>query len=242
MKNDHKGMKIEIWSDVVCPWCYIGKRRFEAALKSFAHKQHLTIEWKSYQLDPEMETDPSMSIHQYLAERKGMGVEQAKAMSENVAAVASQEGLQFNFSKIIPVNTIKAHRVLHYAKTLVKQDQMKEALLHAYFIDGENLDDNHTLESIAKELGFDAENVLELLQGNAFLPEVQRDIHEGMQLGLRGVPFFVFDRKYGISGAQEVAVFSQTLEKAFAEWVQEHPTNQLQVVDGKVCTPDGVCD
>ncbi|MBI1185583.1 DsbA family oxidoreductase [bacterium] len=235
-------MKIEIWSDVVCPWCYIGKRRFEAALKDFEHTEYLDIEWKSYQLDLEMQTDSALNIHQYLAERKGMSLAQAKAMGDHVTAVAAKEGLHYDFSKTIPVNTIKAHRLLHFAKTQNKQDAMKEALLSAYFTQGKNLDDNTTLAAIAKEVGLDAQQVASVLESKAYLSEVKKDISEGLQLGLRGVPFFVFDRKYGISGAQEVAVFSRTLEKAFAEWVKTNPTESLQIIDGKVCTPEGKCD
>lgn len=237
-----KKMKIEIWSDVVCPWCYIGKRRFEQALGEFAHADKLDIEWKSYQLDPQMETDPTLNIHQYLADKKGMSLEQAHAMGDNVTKVAAEEGLSYDFSKTIPVNTIKAHRLLHYAKTQGKQDETKEVLLNAYFTQGKNLDDNATLVSLCKTIDFDETAVLKVLESDAYASEVQSDITEGVQLGLRGVPFFVFDRKYGISGAQEAAVFSQTLEKSFTEWIEENPQTDLQIIDGKVCTPDGVCD
>lgn len=235
-------MKIEIWSDVVCPWCYIGKRRFETALAKFEHIDKLDIEWKSYQLDPSMETDTTLSIHQYLAERKGMGIAQAKAMGDNVTAVAAEEGLHYDFTKTIPVNTIKAHRLLHFAKTKGKQDETKEALLHAYFTEGKNLDDNKTLLAICETLDFSKAEVEKILESDAFLKEVQKDINEGIQLGLRGVPFFVFDRKYGISGAQAADVFTQTLEKAFTEWLKANPLNDLQIINGKVCTPDGYCE
>ncbi len=235
-------MNVEIWSDVVCPWCYIGKRRFEAALQKFEFAQHLNIEWKSYQLDPEMETDTNLNIHQYLANRKGMSFNQAKALGDNVAAVAKREGLRYDFDKTIPVNTIKAHRLLHFAKSQQKQDAMKEALLNAYFSQGKNLDDNSALLAIANKVGLNTNEAQKVLEGDAYLTEVQRDINEGLQLGLRGVPFFVFNRKYGISGAQEVGVFSQTLENAFAEWVKDNPISNLQIIDGKVCTLDGFCE
>lgn len=235
-------MKIEIWSDVVCPWCYIGKRRFEQALSEFSYADRLDIEWKSYQLDPQMETDTSLNIHEYLANRKGMSPEQAKAMSDNVTKVAAQEGLKYDFSKTIPVNTIKAHRLLHYAKTLGKQDDLKETLLYAYFCEGKNLDDNHTLITLSRRIELDDARVKQILESEAYAEEVQSDIMEGVQLGLRGVPFFVFDRKYGISGAQASEVFSQTLETAFTEWLENNPQKDLEVINGQVCTPDGVCD
>lgn len=235
-------MKIEIWSDVVCPWCYIGKRRLEEALNSFPHRDRLHIEWKSYQLDPQMETDTSLNIHQYLADKKGMSLAQAKAMGDNVTQVAAEVGLSYDFSKTIPVNTIKAHRLLHYAATVQKQDETKEALLHAYFTAGDNLDDNPTLVRISEAIGLDPAAVSKVLESDAYMSEVQADIREGVQLGLRGVPFFVFDRKYGISGAQQTEVFTQTLEKSFTEWLEANPQSDLQVIEGKVCTPDGVCD
>lgn len=235
-------MKIEIWSDVVCPWCYIGKRRFEQALSKFEYKGKLDIEWKSYQLDPQMETDTSLNIHQYLSDKKGMSLEQAKAMADNVTKVAEEEGLHYDFSKTIPVNTIKAHRLLHYAKSLGKQDETKEVLLNAYFTQGSNLDDNNTLIDLCVTIGLNETAVTGVLNSDAYANDVQSDIREGVQLGLRGVPFFVFDRKYGISGAQAVDVFSQTLDQSFTEWLQNNPQTGLEIIDGKVCTPDGVCD
>lgn len=235
-------MKVEIWSDVVCPWCYIGKRRFEKALSTFAHKDRLEIEWKSYQLDPQMETDTSLNIHQYLADKKGMTLAQAKAMGNNVTEVAAKEGLSYDFSKTIPVNTIKAHRLMHYAATVQKQGETKEALLHAYFTTGKNLDDTPTLVEIAKTIGLDEAEVRKVLDSEAYRDAVQADIQEGVQLGLKGVPFFVFDRKYAISGAQQSKVFSQTLKKSFTQWVETHPQNGLQVIEGKVCTPNGDCE
>jgi predicted DsbA family dithiol-disulfide isomerase len=242
INTTEKKMKIEIWSDVVCPWCYIGKRRFEAALKDFEHAEYLDIEWKSYQLDPEMETDPSISTYEYLATRKGMSMAQAKAMGDNVTEVAKGVGLTYDFSKTIPINTIKAHRLLHFAKSLDKQGEMKEALLNAYFIEAKNLDDNETLADIASKVGIDKKQALVVLESDAFLKDVQSDINEAVQLGLRGVPFFVFNRKYGVSGAQQEKVFLNTLEKSFKDWVKTNPKGQLQIIDGKVCTPDGICD
>lgn len=235
-------MKIEIWSDVVCPWCYIGKRRLEEALEQFPNGEYLEIEWKSYQLDPEMETDTSLNIHQYLADKKGMTLDQAKAMGNHVAEVAKSVGLTYHFEKTIPVNTINAHRLIHFAHSENKQGEMKERLLKAYFMEGQNLDDFAVLTQLASEVGLDKTKTKDMLETGLYMNEVNHDIMEGRQLGLRGVPFFVFDRKYGISGAQETSVFTNTLNTAFTEWLESNPQKTLEVIDGKVCTPDGKCD
>ena len=242
MRQKGRRMKVEIWSDVVCPWCYIGKRRFEQALSKFENQKYLDIEWKSYQLDPEMETDTSLSIHEYLASRKGITMGQAIVMGDNVARVAQSVGLTYHLDKTIPVNTINAHRLLHFAKTKGRQNEMKEQLLNAYFTQGKNLDDYVVLVDLASGIGLDSAAVREVLESNNYRDEVREDIVEGVRLGLRGVPFFVFDRKYGISGAQETDVFTRTLEKSFTEWLENNPQENLQVINGKVCTPDGKCD
>jgi len=210
-------MKIEIWSDIVCPWCYIGKRRFETALSQFKHADQVEIEYKSYQLNPDMETDTSMSINQYLSKHKGISEQEAAQMSAHVTQVAADEGLNYQLDKAIPVNTIKAHRLLHLAKEKGKQAELKEALLKAYFIDAANTDDHATLLNIALSAGLEEQDIQQVLTTDAYKADVQRDIHEGIQIGLQGVPFFVIDRKYGISGAQAPETFLQALEKVRQE-------------------------
>src|SRR5690606_7600524 len=135
-------MKIEIWSDIVCPWCYIGKRRFENALSQFKHAEEVEVEYKSYQLNPDMATDTEMSINQYLSVHKGISMQEAERMSQHVTHVAKEEGLDYSLDKAIPVNTFKAHRLLHLAKENGLQVELKEALLHAYFIEAANVDDH----------------------------------------------------------------------------------------------------
>lgn len=235
-------MKVEIWSDVVCPWCYIGKRRFEAALEEFEYADHLDIEWKSYQLDPEMETDTSVSIAQYLADKKGMSIDQAEEMMEHVSGVAANVGLEYHLDQAIPINTYQAHSLLHYAKSVGKQGEMKERIMKAYFTESKNLDDKAILVALAKEVGLDTDEVTNILENKTFHKAVKADIMEAYQLGLRGVPFFVIERKYGISGAQETKVFLQSLEKAYEEWIKENPQVNLETIDGKICKPDGSCD
>ena len=235
-------MKIEIWSDVVCPWCYIGKRRLEAALEEFEHRNKVTIEWKSYQLDPEMETDTNLSIYDYLSERKGIPYDQAEAMGHNVSAVAHEIGLSYNLDKTIPVNTLQAHEVLHFAKDYNLQTETKERLLKAYFIEGQNLDDRPTLLKLAQELGLDRGRLLDSLEKSTYASAVQEDIQLGKEFGLRGVPFFVFNRKFGISGAQTKEEFLKTLNESFNDWKKDQPEVKLKMAEGKVCKTDGTCE
>jgi len=208
-------MKIEIWSDVMCPFCYIGKRKFEVALAQFEHKENVEIEWKSFLLSPEMQTDPNKNIHQFLAEHKGVSLEEATGMNDNVAHIAAQVGLQYNFDQIIPANSFNAHRFLHFAKKHGKQNEAEELLFKSYFTDGKNIDDAPTLLALANSLGLDADALTAAMGKGEFTDDVIADIQEAQALGVRGVPFFVFDRKYAVSGAQEPGVFLETLETAF---------------------------
>jgi len=208
-------MKIEIWSDIMCPFCYIGKRKFEAALAAFDNKDAVEIEWKSFMLAPELQTDTTKNIHQFLADHKGMSLEEATGMNDNVAHMAAQVGLAYNFDKSIVANSFNAHRFLHFAKQHGKQQEAEELVFQAYFTDGKNIDSADTLMGIATTLGLDAQAFAAAMGSGAFADEVLADIDEAQQLGVRGVPFFVFDRKYAVSGAQDPAVFLQTLEKSF---------------------------
>lgn len=210
-------MKIEIWSDIVCPFCYIGKRRFEKALEQFSNKSNIEIEWKSFQLDPSMERQAAGSIDQYLAERKGFSIEQAKQMNNHVSQMAKEVGLDYHFEIAIPNNTKLAHRLLHFAKQQGKQNEMKERLMQAYFIKGEDIGDITILAKCANEIGLDKNEVVEILQNNAYENEVQIDLYHAQQIGVTGVPFFVFNNKYAISGAQASETFLELLSKVSEE-------------------------
>ncbi len=217
MKEASSSLKVEIWSDVMCPFCYMGKRKFENALAEFPHADQITIEWKSFQLSPDMKTQPEKSIHQFLAEHKGFSVEQARGMNNQVSAAAAKVGLEYNLDKAIPANSFNAHRLSHLAKQHGLQNEAEEKIFAAYFTDGKNIDDIPTLISIGNDLGMDATEIKTVLESNQFADEVDKDIDEARQIGVRGVPFFVFDRKYAVSGAQESEVFTQTLERVFEE-------------------------
>lgn len=229
MSTTKNKLKIEIWSDVVCPFCYIGKRKLEAALADFKHAAELEIIWKSYQLSPEMKTIPGKSIHQYLSEHKRIILSEATAMNNQVAGRAKNVGLQYNFDKAIPANTFMAHRFSHLARVQGVQNEAEEKLFSAYFTEGKNIDDVDTLVQIGVEIGIDAGLVKNTLEGDEFADAVRNDIQEAFSLGLRGVPFFVFDRKFAVSGAQDSQVFLNTLEKAYESWKKENPVFRIDI-------------
>ena len=233
-------MKIEIWSDIVCPWCYIGKRRLEKAIDDLKYQDKVTIEYKSFQLDPNMETDTSINIYQYLSEKKGMSIEDAMEIGETVVGVAEDLGLQYNLDKTIPINTLKAHELIHFAKSKGLQTEAKEALLSAYFTEGKNLSDLNEIASIGEKIGLNKVDILESLQSNYFSKAVKADIKAGNDLGISGVPFFVFNRKFGISGAQAEDVFKETLLKSFQDWKIE-TKNKLSIIAGESCEINGDC-
>ncbi|MGN6618289.1 MAG: DsbA family oxidoreductase [Ilyomonas sp.] len=236
-------MKVEIWSDIMCPFCYIGKRKFEAALAQFADKDNVELEWKSYQLSPDVATNPEKNIHHYLAEHKGISLEQATAMNTQVAAMAKQVGLEYNFDRAIPANTMKAHQFAHFAKQYGKQNEAEEILFRSYFTDGKNIDDINTLLQLGNEISLDANELKAALEAGSFEDEVRADIYEAFQIGVRGVPFFVFDRKYAVSGAQDSRAFLHTVETAFDEWRKANETVKLvEVMEGRSCDANGNCN
>jgi predicted DsbA family dithiol-disulfide isomerase len=234
-------MKVEIWSDVMCPFCYIGKRRFEEALKNSGHGDEVEIEWKSFQLNPDMVTDPSTNIDQYLANIKGFSLDHAKQLNAHVTQMAAEAGLTYNFDKAVVANSFNAHRLSHLAKKHGLGDAAEEALFNAYFTEGKNIDDTATLIDLGKSIGLDADEVRSVLESDTYADDVKHDIADAQNLGIRGVPFFVMNRKYGVSGAQAVNVFEETIDKAFAEWEKENTKPKLDVIEGDSCGIDGDC-
>lgn len=228
-------MKIEIWSDIMCPFCYVGKRRLETALAQFPHRDTLDIVWRSFELDPTMQTKPGQSIHELLAERKGISVAQGRQMNEHMAQIAREVGLDFDFEHMVPVNTFLAHRFLHLAAKHGKQDAAKERVLAAYFTQGRNVADLDTLAELGTELGLDATEVRTALASEAYAEEVRHDEYQARQIGVRGVPYFVFDDKYAVSGAQPSELFLEVLEKV---WEEKHPA-PVVLASGAACGLDG---
>ncbi|MRX41637.1 DsbA family oxidoreductase [Flavobacterium sp. LC2016-23] len=206
-------MKIEIWSDIMCPFCYIGKRQLETALAEFPNEE-FEIEWKSFQLDPTISPEPGKDVYTYLAERKGMSVEQSKEIHKGVAERAKSVGLDYHFDKAVISNSFTAHRIIQLAKTKKLGGEMEEIFFKAYFTDGKDLNDGPTLLELAEKAGLDKAETLKVLENeNLFLSDVHTDIMEAQQFGVQGVPFFAFDRKYAVSGAQPVETFVETIKE-----------------------------
>jgi predicted DsbA family dithiol-disulfide isomerase len=207
-------MQIEIWSDVMCPFCYIGKRRLEQALDQFSSKEEITITWKSFLLNPDLKTDLSISTSEYLAQEKGMPLEKVKEMFVQVTQMAKEVGLDYDLEKTVVASSFNAHRFLHFALSQGKQLEAKELIFKAHFIEFKNIDDIDTLVELGISIGLDADGIREVITSNEYREAVKYDIYEAQQLGVRGVPFFVFNNQFGISGAQPLEVFLETLEKA----------------------------
>ncbi len=229
-------MIIEVWSDVVCPWCYIGKRRLESALAEFPHE--VEVVWRSFQLDPGAPAVPTETVAESLGRKYGGGPEAGARMIDNVEAVAAEEGLVYRLHSAQRANTVDAHRLLHLALEQggpALQGAVKEALLAAYFTDARNVADHAELRDVAVGAGVDPERVDAVLASEEYRDEVYADIEQAQAYGASGVPFFVIDQKYGVSGAQPADTFRQVLDRA---WSDAHPT--LEVVGaGDACGPDG---
>ena len=235
-------MKIEIWSDVMCPFCYIGKRHFEEALSKFSDKEHIDIEWKSFQLDPTMPDVVEESQEDYLVKRKGMSRDQIQGMLQNVTAMGKEAGLDFNFDQSIMVNSQKAHQLIQFAKSKGLGNEIEERLFQAYFTEGKNVADETTLTELGKEIGLDENELQVAFNDDKYLYQMKQDIQEAQNIGVRGVPFFVFDRKYGVSGAQPTEAFLETLNKLFGEWREKNPKTILDISKGQSCDINGNCD
>lgn len=224
----------------MCPFCYIGKRRFEQALEQFEYKNEVEVEWKSFQLNPNLVTDPTININQYLADIKGITIDHAKQLNDQVTQMAAEVGLTYDFDKAIVANSFDAHRFAHLAKQNGLGAEAEEALFKAYFTEGKNIADHEILAELGEQIGLDKDEVAHTLKGNKYAINVNQDIAQAQQLGVRGVPFFVMDMKYAVSGAQPVDAFTQTLEKAYNEWVVSKPA-KLDVIEGDSCEVGGNC-
>jgi len=232
-------MKVEIWSDVMCPFCYIGKRHFEKAMATLPFKGEIEVEWKSFQLNPDYHNTTNEDLYTYLARSKDISVEQAKGMTGQVVAMASNVDLQLDFAKNIPANSFDAHCLVHFAATKDLQDEAEEALFKAHFIESKDIAGQEVLMGIAENLGLDVAETREVLQSDAFAEAVRYDIYESQQLGVRGVPYFVFDRKYALSGAQPIETFQQAIVQSFTEWKAKQPKSELTSLNKN---DDAVCD
>ena len=237
-------MKIEVWSDFVCPFCYIGKRRLEMALNEFEHKEEVEVVFKSFELDPRSKKKFDESIHEIIAKKYGISVDQAKASNDQIAAQAREIGLNYNFDDIKPTNTFDAHRLSHYAKTEGKMNELSERILKAYFVETMDISNYEVLTKLAEEVGLNGAKALEVLETETYAAEVRKDEAEASKLNITGVPYFVFNNKYAVSGAQPIEVFLRTLKEIkneeisasiqFSENVQDDKKSASgKCVDGK---------
>lgn len=226
----------------MCPFCYIGKRNFETALEQFSNKNGIEVEWKSFQLDPSLPEVQDSNYTDYLMVSKGLGRPQVEGMLNNVTQMAKGVGLEYDFDRAVMVNSFKAHRVLQLAKVRGLGDAAEERLFRAFFTEGRNIADDDTLLELGKEAGLNETEIRSSLSDERYSDMVRQDIQEARAIGVTGVPFFVFNRKYAVSGAQPPQAFLQTLEKAYAEWREANPEIKIEVTKGQSCSIDGVCD
>ncbi|QIG42264.1 DsbA family oxidoreductase [Nocardioides anomalus] len=233
-------MRIEIWSDVVCPWCYIGKRHLESALESFPHADDVEVVYRSFELDPTAPQVPVETTVESLAKKFGTDVAGARELMKRADGAAAAAGLTFNHADALHARTVDAHRLLHLALAdggPARQRELKEALLAAYFTRAENVGDHAVLRSVAVDAGLDPSRVDAVLASDEYADAVRADIAQARAYGANGVPFFVVDEKFGVSGAQPTEVFTQLLDRA---WTESHP--QVELVGGPgadACGPDG---
>ena len=238
-------MKVEIWSDVVCPWCYVGKRHFEEALSRFVHRDQVEVGWRSFELDPDAPTRAGVPMRRILERKYGMTPEQAEAANRRMTELAAGVGLEYHLDDVQRGNTFDAHRLIHLAAGHGLADAMEERLLAAYFTEGLAVGDRATLAGLAADVGLDRDEVETALQGSDFADEVRGDEARAAALGISGVPFFVIDEAYGISGAQPAEVLLGALERA---WSESHPAatpattpaSMTAVAEGPACA-DGAC-
>lgn len=233
-----KKLRIDIWSDIACPWCHVGKRRFEAALATFPHKDEVEVTWRAFELDPSAKArsmPESGAYAERLAKKYGMPVPVAEQRIQQLVDTAAAEGLAFRFDKIQPGNTFDAHRLVHLGLEQGKQDAVKEAFFRGYLEQGAAIGEKSDIAKIATDAGLDADAVAGVIESDQYADEVRADEREAAELGVNGVPFFVIGR-YAISGAQPAEVFTRALTMAWNELAKPLP---VAFAEGAACGPDG---
>lgn len=213
--NSRSPLKVDVWSDIACPWCFIGKRKFEAAVADF--DGDVDVEYHSFELSPDTPVDFDGNEVDFLSTHKGIAPDQAAAMLDNVGAIAASVGLSYDFGAMHHTNTVKAHQLLHFAKARGLQLDVTERLLSAYFEQGRHFGHLDVLADVAAEAGLDRDDALRSLESDEYLADVRADQAQATEFGINGVPFFVFESKYGVSGAQDPAVFLNVLDTVSAE-------------------------
>jgi predicted DsbA family dithiol-disulfide isomerase len=232
-------MLVEIWSDVVCPFCYIGKMRFNQALRKFPHRDFVEVAWKSFLLNPEVKRKPGLKQEDYLSSVKGWTISQVREMNAYVTEMGKGAGIDFRFDQVQVVNSFDAHRVLHYAESQGRKSEVLARLFRAHFSEGRDISDFHTLSGLSADSGLDSTETINILANGSYTNEVSKDVLEARKLGIRSVPAFYFNRRLVISGAQEVDVFLRALHQA---WDEQPRNDVIEPLDGSVCAPEGECD
>jgi predicted DsbA family dithiol-disulfide isomerase len=228
-------IQVEVWSDIVCPWCYIGKRRLEGALADF--RGEVSVRWRSFQLDPSTPSGDPRTVGESLAARKGLSAGQVKGMFAHVTGIAAQEGLEYDFDRARTANTLDAHRLLHFAKAHGRQGEVKERLMRAYFTEGADVGDHTVLASLAAETGLDEVAAKQALTDGSYAQDVAADIAQAREYGISGVPFFVFNERIGVSGAQPREVFEQALRQSSLTMLQAPAGSSTNETSGE-CADD----
>lgn len=213
-------MQIDIWSDVRCPFCFIAKKKFEAAMTQFEHADKINVVWHSYELDPTLEIDKEVNYVNHFSETKGVSKEEALGMFGHVVAMGKDVGIDFNLEEAIVANSFNAHRLTHLAKAEGKENEMVSAMFEAHFLKGENIDDRDTLLKIAERVGLDTEKAQTVINSDEYADDVRYEERQASEIGIRGVPFFILDEKYSISGAQPTATFLRALKLSYGEFAE----------------------
>ena len=234
-------MKVNIWSDIRCPFCYVGKKKFEKALAQFPHAEEIEVTWHSFQLDPNLVTQPDTNPYDYFSKAKGIPVIQAKAMHEHAKNAGKEPGIDFNFDESKVANSFRGHLLIQLAKKKNLANEMEEALFEAQFISGKNIDDEAVLLETGKSVGLTEVEIKNALASDEMAHAVAQDGLMARQLGINAVPFFVFNDKYGVSGAQQPEHFLEVLNKSFEEFSAGDKGLQI-ISQGESCDTDGNCD
>ncbi len=233
-------MKVDIFSDIRCPFCYVGKKKFEKALEKFSNQKDIEVVWHSFQLDPYLKSQPERDPYEFFTEAKGISLQQAKMMHEHAYNAGKEAGIDFNFENQKVANSYKGHLLIQLAKQKGLANEIEEELFKAQFINAKNIDDESDLLEIGKNVGLTEDEVKNALSSEELKNKISEDEYLSRQIGVRAVPFFVFNDKYGVSGAQSPDVFLEVLEKSYEEF--SAGDKGLQIIEGESCDVDGNCD
>lgn len=238
-------MKIEVWTDIMCPYCYIGKLHYEKALEQFEFKDQIELEWKAFLLNPDLPNKgKGMPVMDYLHNTVGVSEEDTKKMNEQIAQLAKENGIESNLENAVAANTLDAHRLIKLAATKGVDSKVMQLLSKAYFEEAKDYSDHAILIEIGISAGLDKKEIEKLLASDDYAYEVKQDIQEANNLGFDTVPTFLFNRKHALVGSQPVGAFIKTLQKAYLKWKKQDlkQTEAVDVTQGKFCSIDGTCD